>query len=151
MYNSISLVLFGSQHFMKILKSITAYTMVKLKSFFDSLVQRDLHVNNCNFYIEESLKLGVWGWDIHIFAMSISLRRSINVYNHIGKSNEELVGGQAYCGVNITQFDALLLLYENNNHYNYYNGILKRKQCVTNYFPQIKFLVKNYKILLNEY
>ena len=109
--------------------------MVKLKSFFDSLVQRDLHVNNCNFYIAESLKLGVWGRDIHIFPLSIALRRSINVYNHIGKSNEELVGGQAYCGVNITQFEPLLLLYENNNHF---NGILKRKQCVTNYFRQIE-------------
>jgi hypothetical protein len=79
--------------------------MVKHKSFFDSLVQRDEHVNNCNFYIEESLKLGVWGRDIHIFALSIALRRSINVYNHIGKSNVELVGGQAYCGVNITQIE----------------------------------------------
>ncbi len=55
LYNSVSLVLFGSQHFMKTLKLITAYTMVKHKSFFDSLVQRDLHVYNCNFYIEESL------------------------------------------------------------------------------------------------
>ena len=44
-------------------------------SFFDSLIERDLHVNNCNFYIEESLKLGVWGRDIHIFALSIALRR----------------------------------------------------------------------------
>jgi hypothetical protein len=65
LYNSVSLVLFGSQNFMKILKLVTAmvilcYTMVKHKSFFDSLVQRDLHVNNCNFYIEESLKLGVF-------------------------------------------------------------------------------------------
>jgi hypothetical protein len=101
LYNSVSLVLLGSQHFMKILKLITAHTMVKHKSFFDALVQRDLHVNNCNFYIEESLQSGVWGRDMHIFALSIVLRRSINFYNHIGKSNEELIGGQAYCGVNI--------------------------------------------------
>ena len=95
---------FGSQKYMNILNLITAYTIVKLKSFFGSLVQRDLHVNNCNFYIEETLKLGVWGRDIHIFAFSIAMRRSINVYNHIGKSNKELIGGQAYCGVNISQF-----------------------------------------------
>jgi hypothetical protein len=73
LYNSVSLVLFGSQHFMKILKLISAYTMVKHKSFFDALVQRDLHVNNCNFYIEESLKLGIWGRHMHIFALSIVL------------------------------------------------------------------------------
>jgi hypothetical protein len=52
----------------------------------------------------------------------------------LAKKNEELVRGQSYCGVRVTQFESLLLIYENNNHY---NGILKRRQNVTTYFPQI--------------
>ncbi len=76
------------------------------------MVQRDLHVNNCNFYIEESLQLRVWGRDMHIFALSIVLRRSINVYNHIGKSNEELIGGQAYCGVNIRNLGPIIIIWK---------------------------------------
>ncbi len=73
-------------------------------------------------------------WDIHIFALSIALQRSKNVFNRIGKKNEELVEGKSYCGVRDIQFEPLLLINENNNHY---NGILKRRQNVTNYFPQI--------------
>ncbi len=112
LYNSISLLLSGTQNKMKILKLITAFTIIKHKNFFDSIVQSDLHVENCNFFIEEALKLGVWGRDIHIFALSIALKRSINVFNRIGKKNEDLVGGQSYCGVRDTQFEPLLLIYD---------------------------------------
>ncbi len=57
LYNSISLLLSGSQNKMKILKLITSFTIIKHKNFFDSIVQSDLHVDNCNFFIEEALKL----------------------------------------------------------------------------------------------
>ena len=70
---------------MKILKLITALTIIKHKNFFDSIVQSDLHVDNCNFPIEEALKLGVRVQDIHIFSLSIALKRCINVFNRIGK------------------------------------------------------------------
>ncbi len=89
--------------------------------------------------------VGVWGRDIHIFALSIALKRSINVFNRIGKKNEELVGGQSYCGVRDTQFEPLLLINENNNHY---NGILKRRQNVTTYFPQIEVFSQKISTLL---
>ena len=70
---------------MKILKLITALTIIKHNISFDSIVQSDLHVDNCNFPIEEALKLGVWVQDIHIFSLSIALKRCINVFNRIGK------------------------------------------------------------------
>jgi hypothetical protein len=54
---------------MKVLKLITALTIIKHNNFFDSIVQSDLHVDNCNFSIEEALKLGVWVQDIHIFSL----------------------------------------------------------------------------------
>jgi hypothetical protein len=41
---------------MKILKLITALTIIKHNNFFDSIVQSDLHVDKCNFFIEEALK-----------------------------------------------------------------------------------------------
>jgi len=60
---------------MKILKLITALTIIKHNNSFDSIVQSDLHVDNCNFFIEEALKLGVWVQNFHIFSLSISLKR----------------------------------------------------------------------------
>ena len=70
---------------MKVLKLITALTIIKHNISFDSIVQSDLHVDNCNFPIEEALKLGVRVQDIHIFSLSIALKRCINVFNRIGK------------------------------------------------------------------
>jgi hypothetical protein len=60
---------FDKSNKMKVLKLITALTIIKHNNFFDSIVQRDLHVDNCNFSIEEALKLGVWVQDIHIFSL----------------------------------------------------------------------------------
>ena len=70
---------------MKVLKLITALTIIKHNNFFDSIVQSDLHVDNYNFSIEEALKLGVWVQDFHIFSLSIALKRCINVFNRIGE------------------------------------------------------------------
>jgi hypothetical protein len=59
---------------MKILKLITALTIIKHNNSFDPIVQSDLHVDNCNFPIEEALKLGVRVQDIHIFLYQLPLR-----------------------------------------------------------------------------
>ncbi len=64
---------------MKVLKLITALTIIKHNDFFDSIVQSDLHVDNCNFSNEEALKLGVWVQDIHIFSLSIESPLTVTV------------------------------------------------------------------------
>ena len=123
LYNAISLCLCGRENLMEMLKLVTALTMIKHKPYFDEVVKKDVrNRDNCDFFIQEALTMSVW-------------ERPIYVYNHIGKSEEKLSGGQLYSGLFENRFEPLMLIYENNNHY---NSIIKRNEGALIYVPEFE-------------
>lgn len=81
LWHMISLDLCGTTELMPFLRMVTAFTLVQNEDYFQHLMGQnehdDLHFDE---QVAIALRLGAWGGEMHLHALSIALHRPIYVY-----------------------------------------------------------------------
>ena len=84
LWNAVSNAIFGNESYMKILRLFTFYVFINHQEYFNRMC--NFENNTLDFYMRESLGLGVWGRDIHILGFSLVLQRPIYVYAKVNSN-----------------------------------------------------------------
>ena len=81
LFNSISLILFGTEEYSKIIKLCTHFTLLDYQSFFRKYRKEKFYKKSFEYYIMKSLKKKEYANEVQIAAASLMLDRPIYVYS----------------------------------------------------------------------
>jgi hypothetical protein len=139
LYNAISIVLIGDERLNTLLRLMVLYAF-KLNFDFINDVIRVFETNSINFYANEAARNFAWGRDIHLFVLSLILKRPIytfSCYDAFSSSNGQLFDALS------TNDNPIMLSFVNQNHWEavvpYSKDYPNLRPAVNIYNSQIKF------------